>query len=296
MNRIILIAFLALAIPQITFAAWWNPISWFSRKQINISTTTEAQKITRPFEFDEVKKSTTTEKTVKTPSISNKGATVSKYPLLVASIHAFLAQPNLQALTEVCKQAKSVPTGNTKDALSADRLTIQKVPLTFYDDFINICGLLENKDIKAVNALPSAFVFDFSADDKDEVRMAKIQSNSNMSIKNRYAQFYVYTNQENINRFIDPSDLSLRCPTQEERNPKIQQTDSSIVIKPKNTLGDISFTVHAPTLFILSILNDMTRPKTIGIELDSREKELQDNIDKMDLGYSSSFSLSRICF
>ncbi len=67
MNRIILIAFLAFAIPQITFAAWWNPASWFKKTDAKIQTSENKIKESE----DRVNNSSTTIQSTK-PVTSNE--------------------------------------------------------------------------------------------------------------------------------------------------------------------------------------------------------------------------------
>lgn len=279
-------AFVVLAVsifivPQIALAAWWNPLSWSvwnffkptPHAQVQIATTTTAASTVPATTTTKI----TNESAVKKSNTSLPKIVSSKYPLFSTATDLFFTTPNPATLKEVCEQAKSVPTGDTKDVLSTDKLTMQKVPYTLYDEFKEMCDLIDRDDIKIGNATPDAFSMTLSNDDSDSVRIAKLKQNDFIKIPNSYAVFYLYSADSEEKKYISDN-LVVSCPPDAER---VRATDEA------------THAIYAPMIFLLGELSSSRMVDILGIGLSEKGKS---RLSKVGVGWKQKIPFYRICF
>jgi hypothetical protein len=102
MNRIILIAFLAFAIPQITFAAWWNPISWFVQE--DGVTTKYTLQATTSVDIPSVVDEPLTQPTVESVTIPVVKEVIREVPVIkTVTVEKFVQDPTLLSQIESLK-------------------------------------------------------------------------------------------------------------------------------------------------------------------------------------------------
>ena len=281
-------AFVVLAVsifivPQIALAAWWNPLSWsmwniFKStppiQQAQIATTTITTSTTPAVTTTKI----TNESTIKKSNTNIPKVVSSKYPLFSATTDTFFTTPNTTTLKEVCEQSKNVPTGDTKDVLSTDKLTMQKVPYSLYDEFKEMCDLINRDDIKVGNATPNAFSLTLANDDSDSVRLAKLKSNDFMRIPNSYAVFYLYSADSQEKKYIS-DDLLVSCPPKEEEHVL--------------GVGGATHKIYAPVIYLLGELSSSRLVNILGIGLSEKGKS---RLSKIGVGWKQSIPFYEICF
>jgi len=277
-NRLsIILVITVILVPQVVSAAWWNPLSWkiFNLnktpvQQVQIATSTIAMTTAPP--VTATNKSVVKTYTTDTPKVASP-----KYPLFSAATEAFFTTPNLITLKEVCEQAKGVPTGDTKNVLSADKLTMQKVPYTLYDQFKEMCDLIGRDDIQFVNATPNAFFLTLANDDSDSVRLAKLKSNDFMKIPNSYAVFYFYSADSQEKKYIS-NDLSVSCPPKSEE--RLLATNKA------------THKIYAPMIYLLSELSPSGMADILGIGLSEKGKS---HLSKVGVGWELNIPFYGVC-
>src|SRR3989344_4767972 len=174
-----LIIFGILIFPQITFAVWWNPFSWFSRKpiekprasiQVPVSTTTAPELINVDKKPESI---------IVSSSTPVKKTTVVKKELIVVVsdpksilIAEFLKNPTLENFKVFCDSAKNIEGSKTKQVLNSNREQMVTIKLSFYYDMQD-CQIYD-EDEYSMLPLDNNLLVTLSSDDTDGMREAKI--------------------------------------------------------------------------------------------------------------------------
>lgn len=201
-------------LPQVTLAAWWNPLSWgiFHRtntqtqvlenhtvqsKNKIVTATTTAPTSTQPTIIEttsQQKQITTQSKNIKSVSVkSNIFSDVSSKVIIhqatqvnpsnsndpkTVLISQLLNNPTLESFRTFCNSAKNIQGKRTKQVLDSNRENMITVKLSLYDDF-NDCQNLDNLD-RGVSYLPldSNLIVSLANNDTDDMREAKVIFNN----------------------------------------------------------------------------------------------------------------------
>ena len=201
-NRIVILFLFSLLIPNLVFASWYNPFTWFKKQTIP----TPVVQVSVPISNQTLPKnvgchsnkgfnsitgtpcgSTTISTTTTKPSkekqnikplhsvdpISTTVVTNSQKTALIAN---FLKNPTLENFKTFCAQAKNATGNSTKQVLDSSRQNLITVKQTLYEEMKD-CQRLDSNTYIYILPLDDSSLVPLESIDTDKIRKAKITTN-----------------------------------------------------------------------------------------------------------------------
>lgn len=203
-------------VPNLALAVWWNPFTWFTKKQIEKPVISQidansagSNQVSIPQDIkkvDEAKKDT--------PTIETK--IVKKNSPQNNLISEFLKDPTLENFKIFCEKAKSLEGKKTKQVLSADKQSLIFQKDSMFNDFKE-CSYFDNKALTGTGkesqyanynliVLDKNLLTELKDNDEDWLREAKILYNNRVNdlINKSKIKFVIF---KGIPEIKTPNDL-----------------------------------------------------------------------------------------
>lgn len=179
-----LILFTFILIPQIVFAAWWNPFTWnifrFWKTEKTVVQEVQIEKIpdfVEPSEESDLNTNNEVQKDVKHIDTSKNTLNTQEEKRTddprSALISNFLKNPTLENFKTFCISAKNTEGSSTKQVLNDNRENIVDIKLSLYEE-IEPC---HPSDRNILLPLDSNLLVAFKDNDSNEIREGKILFN-----------------------------------------------------------------------------------------------------------------------
>ena len=242
-------------VPNWALAVWWNPFTWFTKKQVEkpvisqIDTNSvESNLIVTPQKSKEVKN---IEKN--TPKIETK--TVKKMSTQNALISEFLASPTLENFKVFCEKAKTLDGKKTKEVLSPDKQSLITQKESMFSDFKE-CNF-GNKSIDVSSkeylydnpysllSLDKNLLINLENDDPDWLRESKLLYNNkiNKLLEESKIKIVIFNNSSRKLEVKNPKDLFnfyLDKISKNEKEVKMTEADDELSIMTINILEGVT--------------------------------------------------------
>lgn len=212
---LLVILVVSVIIPQIAFAAWWNPVTW---KIWDVFRKPQAAKVepekTQSDKVDNVKENKQQELSNQNSTTKQVGEDVSSQIIeapqkIKSSQQASIATPSQEQPSEAkilikefldnpspdnfrvfCDKAKNVKSSQTKESLSADRTQMELVNKTLFE-VVDTCRTITNPEIIFVSDLDSLLV-SLNGTDTDSIRIKKLDYNKQLKELGHQYKIYGY--------------------------------------------------------------------------------------------------------